>query len=91
MNKIVRNQAYDDLVTFLRETYPEADHALEKKKIQNLRGSVRKETKKIEASIRSGREGKMFSGNIHGRFVTICVSSTINKYIVHISIFKFKK
>jgi hypothetical protein len=53
-NKYLKNEAYEKLVAFCKAIFPEADRAFVTKKIQSLRGSFRKELKKVMDSTRSG-------------------------------------
>ncbi|KAL1489915.1 hypothetical protein ABEB36_013841 [Hypothenemus hampei] len=53
-NRIIKNKAYEKLLTKLRETDKDATIATVKKKIDSLRGSFRKELKKVKESYKSG-------------------------------------
>lgn len=53
-NKNLKNDAYEKLVKLCQSIYPEANRDFVVKKIQSLRGSFRKELKKVESSKRSG-------------------------------------
>lgn len=53
-NKNLKNEAYDTLITLCKTAYPEANRDFVVKKIQSLRGSFRKELKKISDSKRTG-------------------------------------
>ncbi|CAI6377402.1 unnamed protein product [Macrosiphum euphorbiae] len=53
-NKHLRNDAYDEMVNFCKPSFPEANREFVVKKIQSLRGSFRKEMKKVMESQRSG-------------------------------------
>lgn len=53
-NKNLKNEAYERLVTMCKNIYPEANRDFVVKKIQSLRGSFRKELKKVEGSKRTG-------------------------------------
>ncbi|XP_050307343.1 uncharacterized protein LOC126744056 [Anthonomus grandis grandis] len=53
-NKNLKNVGYDALVNICKEVEPNANREYVSKKIQSLRGSFRKELKKIEQSQRSG-------------------------------------
>lgn len=54
-NKNLKNKAYDQLIDLCKTVFPEANKDFVVKKIQNFRGSFRKELKKVEDSKRSGR------------------------------------
>ncbi|KAI4454259.1 hypothetical protein MML48_10g00007979 [Holotrichia oblita] len=54
INKNLKNEAYEKLVKLYKSIYPEANRDFVVKKIQSLRGSFRKEAKKVEESKRSG-------------------------------------
>lgn len=56
LNKNLKTAAYDNLVELCKPVYPEANRDFVVKKIQGLRGSFRKELKKVLASKRSGSE-----------------------------------
>lgn len=53
-NRNLKNKGYDELVEFYKQYEPKADRDTISKKIQSLRGSFRKELKKVEKSKRSG-------------------------------------
>lgn len=53
-NRNLKNAAYDKLVEFCKNFNPDANRDYVVKKIQNFRGSFRKEMKKMEDSKRSG-------------------------------------
>ncbi|XP_069692676.1 uncharacterized protein [Periplaneta americana] len=54
VNKHLKNEAYVKLVNFCKPTFPEADRDFVVKKIQSLRGSFRKELRKVIERQRSG-------------------------------------
>lgn len=54
MNRNKKNSAYEILVKKLREIEPNATKQIVKNKINSIRGSFRREMKKIEESKRSG-------------------------------------
>lgn len=54
VNRNLKNLGYDALVQFYRKVDPNADRDLVSKKIQSMRGSFRKELKKLEQFKRSG-------------------------------------
>lgn len=53
-NKNLKNEAYEKLVNMCKNVFPEANRDFVVKKIQSMRGSFRKELKKVEGSKRSG-------------------------------------
>ncbi|KAG8230157.1 hypothetical protein J437_LFUL010408 [Ladona fulva] len=53
-NKNLKNEAYEKLIAYCKPVFPEADKGFVIKKIQSLRGSFRKELKKVQESQRSG-------------------------------------
>lgn len=53
-NKNLKNQAYEKLVRLCKKVHPEATRDFVVKKIQSLRGSFRKEAKKMIESRRNG-------------------------------------
>lgn len=53
-NKNLKNQAYDKLVELCQPVFPDANREFVYKKIQSLRGSFRKDLKKVVQSKRSG-------------------------------------
>ncbi|KAI4454301.1 hypothetical protein MML48_9g00013382 [Holotrichia oblita] len=61
INKNLKNEAYEKLVKLCKSIYPEANRDFVVKKIQNLRGSFRKEAKKVEESKRSGASQVVFT------------------------------
>lgn len=50
----MKNEAYKELVILCKRAYPDANRDFVVKKIQSIRGSFRKELKKIEESKKSG-------------------------------------
>jgi len=54
LNRNKKNEAYRQLVDFCKTQFPEANRDFVVKKIQSLRGSFRKELKKVNLSKRSG-------------------------------------
>ncbi|EZA54497.1 hypothetical protein X777_05752 [Ooceraea biroi] len=58
-NRNLRDEAYKNLIEFYKmRGFPDTNRDFIVKKIQSLRGSFRKETKKIQESQRSGRGTK---------------------------------
>lgn len=53
-DRIIKNKAYETLLTKLKEVDPKCSIVTVKKKIDSLRGSFRKELKKINSSSKSG-------------------------------------
>lgn len=53
-NRLVKERAYQQLIDFVRNFDSEANKEAVMKKISNLRGSFRKELKKVEGSLLSG-------------------------------------
>jgi Alcohol dehydrogenase transcription factor Myb/SANT-like. len=53
-NNAARQTGWEDLTDFCRTLFPNADVLWVKKKVQNMRGSIRKELKKINANKKSG-------------------------------------
>ena len=53
-NNIMRQKAWEDLVQFSTKINPSADISWVKKKVHTMRGSFRKEMKKVAASSKSG-------------------------------------
>uniref|UniRef100_A0A0A9WBV2 Sodium/hydrogen exchanger 3 n=1 Tax=Lygus hesperus TaxID=30085 RepID=A0A0A9WBV2_LYGHE len=56
-NKKLKDRAYAEIVNAFRSIFPQASHNMLKTKIQNIRGSYRKELRKIEASKKSAKQG----------------------------------
>lgn len=54
LNKNLKSAAYDELIDLCKTIHPEANRDFVVKKIQGLRGSFRKELKKVLNSKRSG-------------------------------------
>ncbi|XP_014289873.1 uncharacterized protein [Halyomorpha halys] len=63
-NKAVKYRMYSEIVDALRDDLPEVDHISVKNKIQNLRSSYRKEIKKVEASLRNGRDEEIYEPSL---------------------------
>ena len=55
LNRNLRKKCYDELIAYCKPIFPQADRDFVSKKIQKLRGSFRKEFRKVVASKRSGK------------------------------------
>ena len=55
LNRNLKKKCYDELIAYCKQIFPHADKDFVSKKIQKLRGSFRKEFRRVEASTRSGK------------------------------------
>ncbi|XP_075229669.1 uncharacterized protein LOC142329169 isoform X26 [Lycorma delicatula] len=63
-NRYLKTKAYEELVELCKKIYDKADKNFVVKKIQAIRGSFRKEFKKVEQSKRSGIADKLYSSKL---------------------------
>ena len=54
-NRNLRKECYDKLITYCKTMFPNADREFVSRKLQSLRGTFRKEFRKVAASTRSGK------------------------------------